>query len=348
MHPLAASSADGVPSLRDGRGVPPGGGPGLPPSGGPGLPPAGGPDLQPDEDGGYDADLDAAALASAGTGMPWPGRALPPGFGWHPGDPSLADAGLPIGYAAAGKAKARVVCAAFIEGAGGGPVLQPAPRRLVGCGPAVFFGVTEATQHLWRTARAQGRDAYYLDNAYFDAARGRLLRATRNAAQASGDEPPDWARWAALGLRVRPWRRTGRHVLLVAQSPTHMRAYAGQDGHWWQRAHAALRAHTDRPIVVRGWRPDKRALAATLAADLKDCWALVTWSSAAANEALLAGVPVFCAGPCAASRLGLADLARIERPVYPEGRTRWAAALAGRQWSLDEFRAGTAWRTLHA
>ncbi len=306
------------------------------------------PDRASVADPAYDADLDRAPLANAHVGLPWPARALPAGFGWHPGDPTLADAGVPVGYAGAGKAKAHLVCAAFIEGAGGGPVLQPAPGRLVGRGPAVFFGVTEATRHLWRAARAEGRDAYYLDNAYFDVARGRMLRATRNAAQASGDEPPDWARWAALGQRVQPWRCGGRHVLLVAQSPTHMRAFAGQDGHWWQRAHATLRAHTDRPIVVRGWRPDKRALAATLAADLEDCWALVTWSSAAANEALLAGVPVFCAGPCAASRMALADLSQIERPHRPEGRTRWAAALAGRQWTLDELRAGVAWRTLHA
>ena len=258
-----------------------------------------------------------------------------------------ARSGRVTGYVPKGKAKARVLCAAFVEGAGGGVVRQPPPARLQP-GEACFFGVTEATQHVWRQAREAGRDWYYLDNAYFDAGRGRLFRAVRNAVQATGQEPPDWPRLAALGIRVQPWRTQGRHVVVVAQSQTYMSVVAGYRGSWWKDAVALLQRHTDRPIVVRGWRPNKMALAGTLAADLRDCWALVTWSSAAANEALLAGVPVFTAGRGAASRMGLSDLARIESPVYPSGRAAWAAALAGRQWSLEELRRGLAWRTLHA
>lgn len=250
-----------------------------------------------------------------------------------------------VGYVPPGKAKARLVCAAFVQGAGGF-VCQPPPARLR-AGEAAFFGVTEATQHLWRQARNQGRDWYYLDNAYFDVARGRLFRAAKNAVQAGGREPPDWARWAALGVTIRPWREQGRHVLLVVQSDTYMRVVAGYAGCWWRDALALLKRHTDRPITVRGYRRDKLALAATLTDALRDCWALVTWSSAAANEALLAGVPVFTAGACAATPMGSSDLTRIEAPVYPEGRPEWAAALAGRQWTLDELRDGTAWRTLN-
>jgi hypothetical protein len=251
------------------------------------------------------------------------------------------------GYAAPGKSKARLVCAAFLEGAGGGRVWQPPPARLRP-GAAAFFGVTAETAALWRQARAEGRDWYYLDNAYFDAARGRLLRATRNAAQATGEEPPDWPRLARLGIRIQPWRRGGRHVLLVVQSETHMRFVAGAGADWWRGAAAELRRHTDREIVLRGWRSDKMALASTLAEALRDCWALVTWSSAAANEALIAGVPVFACGPCAAAAMGSAELSRIEAPLRPAGRARWAAALAGRQWTLEEMRAGVAWRALQA
>ncbi len=264
-----------------------------------------------------------------------------------PADRPAAAEGDIAGYAAPGKSKARVVCAAFLAGAGGGRVWQPPPRRLRP-GAAAFFGVTEETAPLWDQARADGRDWYYLDNAYFDAARGRLLRATRNAAQATGAEPPDWPRLARLGIRIQPWRRTGRHILLVVQSQTHMRHVAGASGDWWRAAAAELRRHTDREIVLRGWRSDKMALASTLAEALHECWAVVTWSSAAANEALIAGVPVFPCGHCAATAMGTSDLSRIETPLYPDGRARWAAALAGRQWTLDEMRDGTAWRALQA
>lgn len=282
---------------------------------------------------GYDASIDASQF-DAGLALAQSADAG-------------ATQGAVTGYAGPGKAKARVVCQAFLDGAGGGRVLQPPPRQL-GVGAAAFFGVTEATQALWRQARTEGRDWFYLDNAHFDVARGRMFRAARNAVQASGREPPDWARWAALGVRIQPWRRQGRHVLLIAQSQTHMRVVAGQRGSWWRDALALLRRHTDREIVVRGWRSDKRALATTLAEALDDCWALVSWSSAAANEALLAGVPVFSAGTCAAAAMGLSDLTRIETPIYPDGRAPWAAALAGRQWTLDELRRGMAWHALHA
>ncbi len=255
--------------------------------------------------------------------------------------------GVVNGYAAGGKSKARLLCEAFIQGAGGGSMLQPPPNRLKP-GSAVFFGVTEPTEHLWMQAQREQRDWYYLDNAYFDAARGKLFRAVRNRTQAGGNEPPDWARWAKLGIEIQPWKKNGRHILLVVQSQTHMKVVARQSPNWWKSALHTLQAHTDREIIVRGWRSNKIALASTLGEALKDCWALVTWSSAAANEAVLAGVPVFTCGSCAASGMGLSDLTQIEHPVYPEGRAVWGAALAGRQWSVEEFRDGTAWRALHA
>jgi hypothetical protein len=240
-----------------------------------------------------------------------------------------------------------MVCAAFVQGAGGGEIPVHPPRRLLP-GAACFFGVTEPTEHLWQQAQTEGRDWYYLDNAYFDAARGRLFRASRNRIQATGDAPPDWKRLAQLPIEIRPWRKSGRHILVVVQSRTYMSVVARKPPAWWDHALATLRRHTDRPIHVRGWRSNKIALGANLHEALQDCWALVTWSSAAANEALLEGVPVFTAGPCAASALALSDLTQIESPIYPSGRWKWAASLAGQQWSLEEFRSGVAWRTIQA
>src|SRR5215203_3412978 len=66
---------------------------------------------------GYDASLDAFTFHSSG---------LPRSFG-----NDLAPPGAITGYAGPGKEKARLVCQAFVEGAGGGKVWQPAPRALV-------------------------------------------------------------------------------------------------------------------------------------------------------------------------------------------------------------------------
>lgn len=236
---------------------------------------------------------------------------------------------------------------AFAAGAGGvvctSGQLQP--------GAAAFYGVVEATLPLWRQAMAAGRSWYYLDNAYFDAVRGKQFRVTRNALQARGDEAPAWARYAALGFDVQPWSRGGRHIVVCPQSDWFMRGICGWNdgaGGWLRAVLTILKAHTDRPIVVRHWKADKSAAAVDLAADLSGAWALVTHSSAAANEALVAGVPVFTTGLCAATRMGSSELFNIERPRRPDGRRQWAAALAGQQWTIEELREGAAWRAVNA
>ena len=83
-----------------------------------------------------------------------------------------------------------------------------------------------------------------------------------------------------------------------------------------------------------------------LATDLEDAWCVVTHSSTAAVEAVIAGVPVFVEPTCAAAPVGRTDL-DIENPVYPE-REPWVAALARRQWSREEVSSGKAWAHVSA
>lgn len=206
--------------------------------------------------------------------------------------------------------------------------------------------MTPETQGLWRQVQLEQRRWYYLDNAYFDCVRGTQFRVGVEAFQATGAEAPDWRRYEALRIAVAPWQRLGRHIVVVPQSDWFLRGLCGQ-GDWLADVLRTLKAHTDRPIVVRHWQSDKARAAADLQADLAGAWALVTHMSAAANEALLTGIPVFTTGRCAATRMGLSELERIEQPRRPDGREAWAAALAGRQWTIDELRDGACWRSLH-
>lgn len=246
-------------------------------------------------------------------------------------------------YPQPGKLKSRHILEAFAQGAGG----RVSDADVLAPGAAAFYGVV-GIEPLWRAARARGA-YFYLDNAYFDATRGRHYRVGVNALQASGTETPDWLRFGKLSLGIHPWRKGGRHVLVIEQSEHFMRHVAEWPlADWRLHVRRALGANTDRLIVVRHWSANKLVAMATLHDELRECWALVTHSSAAANEALVAGVPVFCTGPCAALAMGSGDLTQIEQPRRPDGRYDWAAALAGRQWTLDELRDGTAWRTIGA
>lgn len=252
-------------------------------------------------------------------------------------------------YPSPGKGKAKSLLGAFAEGAGG-QVVHGAPGALEP-GAAAFYGVTKELKHLWEQTRREQRHYYYLDNSYFDGARGAQFRVTRNALQAFERLPPDRARFAALNVTVQPWRRNGRHIVVCPQSDAFMRDMCSWTGGvlaWQEDVLGTLNQYTSRPIVMRHWSADKDALGKTLLEDLKNAHALVTHSSAAAVTALLAGVPVFVTGLCAATPLASGELSRIESPLYPEGRADWAAGLAGAQWTVDELRDGVAWRALNA
>lgn len=234
-------------------------------------------------------------------------------------------------------------CAAFAAGSGG-QVVDDGQLR---AGPAAFWG----SPKLWDTissARRDGRRWYYGDHGYFG--KGRFYRVTNGRLQHDGvsDEAiamrgPD--RFKDFGIPVKPWRKNGRHVLVCPPGDV----FAGLMGFsaqaWTKRTLEILRAHTGRPIVVRYKGADNAAR--PLAADLDGCWALVTYMSNTAVEAILAGIPVFTSGLCAATAMSRPSLQDIERPSYPAGREIWARVLAANQWTLAEIAAGDCWRAIN-
>ena len=237
------------------------------------------------------------------------------------------------------KQKSREILEAFTQGCEG--IVADHAASIDDTRGAAFFGVV-GIERLFQEARARARFWCYGDNSFLNVTRGTHFRFARDAFQISTSQPPDWAKWRALALEVAPWRR-GDHVVVVEQS-AHFLSLSGAGADWLFRVLAELGQHTDRPVVVRRWDRDKGGAAATLRRDINGAHALVTHMSAAANEALLYGVPVFCTGPCAATPMASGGLENIESPRYPEGREEWAAGLAGRQWTLEELRGGAAWR----
>lgn len=213
-------------------------------------------------------------------------------------------------------------------------------------GGAAFYGIRPGWLHLWKQARCEQRDTYYLDNAWFDCARELQFRIGRNTIQSWSHKASDGKRLAQLGVHVQPWRKRGKHIVVAGSSDEFMRVVAGWQGGlngWTEHARRMLRQHTERPVVVRCKRD-----ARPLAADLRDAWLLVTHSSASAVEALIAGIPVIVTDPvCAASGFSTA-FAGVESPEMVDGREEWAARLADSQWTLEELKNGTAWRMLNA
>lgn len=244
-------------------------------------------------------------------------------------------------YPVAGKQKSFDICLAFSRAAGGqiaGAKLRP--------GAAFFYGVDKSNAEVWRQVVAGGQEFFYSDNSYFDATRQHHFRVTRNALQHSGRGESDGKRFAALGIEIKPWRAGGDYILLCPQSEHFMHTVVGENGSWVPRTIAALQRITDRPIKVRHWSANKAIQSASLAQDLEHAHSVVTWSSAAAVSAVLAGVPVVTMGQCAAEPMAGA-LKDIENLPRSDDRLGWANVLADQQWSMEEIRNGTAWRALN-
>ena len=243
-------------------------------------------------------------------------------------------------YASRNKPKSRLLSEAFAQGCNGTVVIGP---QGLAPGLAAFYGVQSDTLRAFNAARARG-GFYYIDNAYA----GTGFRITRDRLQHSGIGEGDRERFRRLGVPIKPWRKSGSHVLVCPPGDYFM-SMTGQPwtaDEWLARTLDTLTASTDRPIRVRHKPAVKRGFA-PLAADLADCWALVTHMSATAIEAVLSGVPAFVSRHSAAAPVSATDLTTIETPRADGDREAWAAVLAANQWSIDEIRNGIAWERLN-
>jgi hypothetical protein len=206
-------------------------------------------------------------------------------------------------------------------------------------GPVAAFG-SPAMWPVLRKAQAEKRDWFYGDHGYFG--RGTYYRVTRNAYQHDGSGEYSPHRFELHRREVKPWRQGGKHILVCPNSNIYMGLH-GLDGEQWLRETlATIRQHTKREVIVR-WKhtpvPIRRHLVRA--------HAVVVFSSAAALDALIDGVPVFVLAPFAAgSTMGLSDLSQIESPIYPENREPFLWALAANQWTLAEMIDGQAWAEL--
>jgi hypothetical protein len=201
--------------------------------------------------------------------------------------------------------------------------------------------------HSWRERQRMwiGWDRGYLRRVYAtwlpraESIDKSFYRWTINAYQmrSIGDVPAD--RWLRLNIPISPWRKSGRHIVMAAPSPTYLASHEGLEN-WIGRTLTDLRKVTDRRINVR----DKES-AVPLQSDLEGAHCLVTHGSIAAVEAVVCGCPVFVHPDSAASLVGLTDLEQIETPIYPE-RQPWLNALAYSQWNEHELIDGTLWRMI--
>lgn len=225
-------------------------------------------------------------------------------------------------------------------------------------GPILIRGISSgkiADQH-----RARGEDYYFIETGYLGNYRcdnnrtGRKIyhRIVKNAMQHDSimDVPGD--RWNQLvqfnpNLQYQGWRRTGSKILVVLSTDKPFQYYGEDRAKWVRKVKSILKKHTDREIVFRTKASRGERTNDTIYDALADdVYALVTYNSIAAVEAIQYGIPAFALAPTAADPVGNKDLTMIENPYMPAEDLvqKWLHSIAYSQFSLDEIITGDAWR----
>jgi hypothetical protein len=204
------------------------------------------------------------------------------------------------------------------------------------------------------------RDFYYMDTGYF----GNQIsnnnpngwkywhRIVKNNLQHGEiiSRPAD--RWEKFNKKLTPWKKDGRKILLAKPDIKPCKFYNIDLEQWTTDTVNTIKKYTDRPVEIRERAPKRqdRTISNTLQEALdNDVFALVTFNSVAATEAIMYGIPAFTLAPCnAASPVASQDLTQIDNPYYADKDKlyAWACHLAYGQFHSDELKNGTAIRML--
>lgn len=204
------------------------------------------------------------------------------------------------------------------------------------------------------------RTFYYMDTGYFGNERTAVNpngwkywhRIVKNDLQHGQIIPRSDDRFRVFNKKFKPWKKTGRKILIAKPDEKPMRFYNHDLETWLQQTLDTIRAHTDRPVVIRdrsAKRIDRIATSTLQQALDDDIFALVTFNSVAATESIFHGVPAFTLAPTnAASPVTLQDLSKINEPYYPDRDLlyAWACNLAYGQFHVAELKNGTAMEML--
>lgn len=168
----------------------------------------------------------------------------------------------------------------------------------------------------------------------------------------------DDSRWKSWGIELAPWRKQGKHILVCAQRgmrPDDPDITHGED--WPDKVVAKIRKYTDRPIHFRPHPGNNRpcipkihkvekiinSRQESLEENMKDAWCGVVYSSTAANEMLVQGIPVCYDGVSIMCKNIAGRVKEVDNPPLLDRETEMKK-LAWYQWSNAELSSGMAFK----
>jgi len=241
----------------------------------------------------------------------------------------------------------------FAQGAKVVPTVLETWRYEDSPAPLVIRGILK--HKIMKQCWEDGRRFLYMDSGYIGNRRNPINphgfkiwhRLVPNNLQHDAVVPRPDDRWRRLQHPILPLRHRGSKILLAVPDEKPCKFYGVDLDTWTSNTVNLIKQYTDRPIEIRDRNPNRRQ---RLVNDMEtalqdDVWALVTFNSIAATEAVLAGVPAFALAPSNAARpVANTDLSQLETPWFPDDAERqlWANHLAYGQFNNKELADGTA------
>ena len=208
-------------------------------------------------------------------------------------------------------------------------------------------------------AQKSGRDYYFVETGYLgnypsdNNRTGRKVyhRIEKNDMQQNRILDVSDDRWRELckfnpELVYRGWKKPGSKILLIMSTDKPFEYYGHNRKKWLEKTIGTIKKHTDREIVIREKAGRAERTNDTIYDALDDdVYALVTYNSIAAVEAIQYGIPAFSMAPTAASTVSSNDLTLIETPPRPHEDIvyKWLSSIAYGQFNLSEILTGQAW-----
>tara|TARA_B100000212_G_scaffold266149_1_gene205642 strand:+ start:28 stop:918 length:891 start_codon:yes stop_codon:yes gene_type:complete len=230
-----------------------------------------------------------------------------------------------------------------------------------------FQGIIRNTHEVYEKCLETNTKFYYFDQPYFfmsgyqphkkfnDIWYRIIVNNTQknfiSKSQKYKDRYKEICKTTSKGITLKKWRPKGDHILVIPPSYHTAKWYNIDRAVWESNIVAKLKRHTDREIRVRHKYIDNldvgNKVRKPLEEDLKNCWAMVSWHSMCAVEAVLNGIPSFTSehSPAKPVSLNLTHLDMIEDP-YICDREQWLYSLLGAQFTLKEMQSGYAYEFL--
>jgi hypothetical protein len=170
----------------------------------------------------------------------------------------------------------------------------------------------------------------------------------------------DDKRWKKIcqekNIIIKPWRKTGDHILLLLQHDIGFSTKGIKLNKWINETISTIRKYSDRKIIIR-YKINSMEYKIIdpinnftisnpenpIFKDIENAWCAVHYSTTAALPCIMSGIPVFCGNESSiVYEVSNTDLSLIEDPKMPE-REDYFNKLGYCLYNIEEFKDGTLW-----